>query len=716
MNIVDILRSVFFFIDTIIYEFVGITYNLFIQIANTTIFTEDIIDLFASKVYALLGIFMLFKVSFSIMTYIVNPDEFADKNKGFSKLITNIIITLTLLILTPWIFSQAMDIQRIVLKDNLIEKIFTSSTTTGISTNTGEAIAYKTFSAFYHINHEEFSECEGIESDTENASGCMEALKLSDNKYKHYKSYLTSAYFNENMTYLKNNDLLNYERGQGNIFTKNGGYMMEYHPIVSTAVGVFMVWILIIFCFDVAVRSVKLGFLRVIAPIPIISRIDPKGKGMFDKWTKNCISTYLDLFLRLLAIFFAIFIIEQVFYMDFVDQSTGLPTDVNLFTKIFIIMGALLFAKQLPKLLSDLTGAKLDGKFTLNPLKKFEDEAFGGKTITGAAAGLMTRGIPGMIAGASNRHGLVGKLRGATGGLIRNGVPGMFSGAWAGFAHNKGFADVKKQQINRRHALRDAIADGSTWDQRAVARINQALGMDSRVDEIKVQKDNITRDEARISDSINEINRDQAAQKVIMENNKAIIDAQNAEEKRALDKIKNGEAGSLSLEYNRRQTHLENLKAQMSAYQQQSADVRLNAAQRTAAAEEATRLVGEIAAQTQADATWLNNDAMYSYIDSRGAVDPGMGADAALVNLIAATDELSRVHGVTMARSASARHSSAGRLRGVNSGIQTSFYEQDSQKAEFNRQLDDLKERKRQLAEEERVAQANLNAINNSTK
>ena len=56
----DAIRILFFFIDSIIFPFISTTYNLLMDIANTTIFTEEIIDLFASKVYALLGIFMLF--------------------------------------------------------------------------------------------------------------------------------------------------------------------------------------------------------------------------------------------------------------------------------------------------------------------------------------------------------------------------------------------------------------------------------------------------------------------------------------------------------------------------------------------------------------------------------------------------------------------------------------------------------------------------------
>ena len=150
MWIIDILRSLLFSIDKIVYGLIGDVYNLFVEIANTTIFTSTMIEEFTGKVYALVGIFMLFKVSFSILTYIVNPDEFTDKNKGMSKLVSNILTSLILLIIVPFIFDQAMDIQRIILKDNVIPRIF-STETVNVDSNdpaVGDNLAFLTLNAF----------------------------------------------------------------------------------------------------------------------------------------------------------------------------------------------------------------------------------------------------------------------------------------------------------------------------------------------------------------------------------------------------------------------------------------------------------------------------------------------------------------------------------------------------------------------------------------
>lgn len=403
--IVNLVRQFFFMLDRVIYSFIVTVYNLFVDIAETSIFTEEVIDLFASKVYALLGIFMLFKVSFSILSYIVSPDDFLDKTKGFSKMISNIIITLTLLIVTPWIFTQAMDIQRIILRDNIIGKIFsTAEINTNAITDPGNTMAYETFKAFYHLDTDTYSECQGLEQATAEqiTGGSFDSCKsVGFNNADNFEAMAQSlryAYNTNSISIYMDGDLLNQR-------ANDDGYVMSYMYLISTLAGGAVCLLLIVFCFDIAVRSVKLGFLRMIAPIPIVSRVDPKkGKEVFDKWVKVCISTYLDLFIRLLAIYFAIFVITQMIDLRFVDAVTGLETEVNAFVKVFIILGALLFAKQLPKLIEDLTGLKMSGKFTLNPLKKLGEVPLAGGVLA-AGAVMATGGALALGRGGANLIG-----------------------------------------------------------------------------------------------------------------------------------------------------------------------------------------------------------------------------------------------------------------------------------------------------------------------
>ena len=397
----DIARFLVFWLDKIIYGFIPTVYNLLVDIAETSVFNETIFEEFSKRIFALLGVFMLFKVSFSIFTYIVNPDDFLDKSKGFSKIISNIVITLVLLVFTPFIFKQAMEIQRIVLRDNVIGKIFSTSAINSVSNaDPGNIMAYETLKAFYYFDVDRYLECEGIEEDIEEDieadTNCENRLKIGDDKYSALKKNLQFSHNTQSVNIYMDIDNLN-------ITDKDGNYVMTYLPVISTLCGGVIVLLLIVFCFDVAVRSIKLGFLQMLSPVPIISRIDPKkGKDMFEKWVKTCINTYLDLFIRLLAIYFAVFVITQVVQSKFTDAVTGQTADVNAFVKVFIILGALLFAKQLPKLIEDITGVKMDGKFTLNPLKKLNETGIPGLAVVGAA------GLAGFAANAVEAKGANG--------------------------------------------------------------------------------------------------------------------------------------------------------------------------------------------------------------------------------------------------------------------------------------------------------------------
>ena len=90
--VIKYLKMFFGFLDQIVYDLISKVYDLLMEIANINLFDNEIFSIFAERIYALLGLFMLFKVSFSLIKYIVNPDEFNDKSKGGKKIVMNILI------------------------------------------------------------------------------------------------------------------------------------------------------------------------------------------------------------------------------------------------------------------------------------------------------------------------------------------------------------------------------------------------------------------------------------------------------------------------------------------------------------------------------------------------------------------------------------------------------------------------------------------------
>lgn len=136
------------------------------------------------------------------------------------------------------------------------------------------------------------------------------------------------------------------------------GYAFTYLPIISSICGIVILLALIGSCIDIAIRTIKLVVLRLIAPIPIISYIDPKSSenGAFANWVKMLTTTYLDLFIRVLIIYFVIYIVTAIINgnidLGFADGPFG------IMATIFVIIGLFLFIKQAPKFIRDALGLK----------------------------------------------------------------------------------------------------------------------------------------------------------------------------------------------------------------------------------------------------------------------------------------------------------------------------------------------------------------------
>ena len=153
---VTLIKQFFFSLDQVVFNFISEAYDLLISIARTSILSQGEIANMAEKIYALLTVFMVFKVTLSLITYVVNPDDFSDKSKGLSKLGTNVIISLSLLVLTPYIFNYAFELQTIILEDNSLAKLIfetgDSNTDESFINTAGDEIAFTAMSAFFTPN------------------------------------------------------------------------------------------------------------------------------------------------------------------------------------------------------------------------------------------------------------------------------------------------------------------------------------------------------------------------------------------------------------------------------------------------------------------------------------------------------------------------------------------------------------------------------------
>ena len=407
------LRSFLMMINTSIYSLIATLYSLFIDIATWDLLeNSDIVEGIAQRVGLILTLFMVFKLSFSLIQALINPDDNA--LKGSTKLVTRVVVVLVLFATINVIFDEAKDLQRIVVaEDNVIYKIILGSNTTNQDedfTNFGNNLATDTFFSFYTDNEAPNLDSESMSSNT--IGGCSSAEEC-------YQIIKTENY--SDVTFAKASDMVNET-------DDNDNYIIEFDGWTAIAVGIFMLYIMISYILSVGVRTVQLAFLQIIAPIPLLSYLSPKDETAFNKWVKMCITTYVDVFLRLAIIFFAVYLIQSLNDID-------LGPDRGLSMKLVLILSILMFAKQAPKLLGELFPKSLGSiGFGLGVGAKLKEMAgFGFVTGAVGAAGAAALGAAGAAVGNAekkkkNDRGLFRTIRSSLSGAVSGGLRGAKAG------------------------------------------------------------------------------------------------------------------------------------------------------------------------------------------------------------------------------------------------------------------------------------------------
>ena len=442
----NLFRTLMFFIDKIIYGLIPEIYKIFVYLSELNLYSSDEANplyKLISHIYVLLGIFMLFKVSFSFLQYMVDPNSFRDSSKGIGKLVTNVLVALVLLVSVPFIFSFAVELQTKIVQSNAIGTLIlgTSAADTSVNDINGEEIKLNTveigkmardlqfmmYGPFYSLNLNDkmvgtadnpgpFYECRGtsgvfgsLDVASANDGKCLETLDTKISEYDDAASngvnlYSFFKYSDENCP-----DGVCDARDFGD-FDKllwwkiDGEYVINYLPFISTAAGIYVVLLLVSFCVDIAVRTIKLCFLQMVAPIAIVSYIDPKesiSNGKLHNWIKECATTYFSLFLRLATLFLVMLLISVISSSVLADGGyiSGQVNDTgySIWIYLFLVIGSFMFAQKVPGMIESIFGIKSSGDLNLNPFKTYNNARDSG---FGVAAGL-TGGLVGGFAGGA---------------------------------------------------------------------------------------------------------------------------------------------------------------------------------------------------------------------------------------------------------------------------------------------------------------------------
>jgi len=381
----NMLREIFFFVDMLIYNLIKIIFQGIFDVADLRA-VETIIDKITGRIYVLLGIYMVFKLSIVFFSYIIDPDQMTGKEKSVGKIVGNTVVMLIMLIVLPRVLFgydvpnskgllyEAQDallpmIPRILLAK---EGDYTSEDAAGRA----DYMASTAFSSFFYRSPDAF--------DNENA---LISCSNGNSESEYPKEFPTLDDYRIR---------LNQACG---VNGKGKYYIYNYTPILSGLVGIVMIVILVGILLDIGKRIFKLLILQMVAPVPIMSYIDPKAskEGAFGAWVKNLISTFLEVFFKLGTVYFVMFLIGEIAAkMD----VTAIVTSDNIeslsfmrasFLRIILIVSLLLFAKEAPKFVKESMGIKDKGK---------------GSGMMGA----MLAGAAGYAGALSHGGGLVGSL------------------------------------------------------------------------------------------------------------------------------------------------------------------------------------------------------------------------------------------------------------------------------------------------------------------
>ena len=350
-NFAENVRNMFLGLATMVYRLLAGMAQLFFDISTVQILDNPTVSAIYQRVGLILGLFMLFKLTFSFIQMVVDPDQITDKEKGIGGIIKKVMVVVLLLGMTPTIFKWGFELQEAIIKDNTIGNVIlgTKASNTG---EMGKSFAINLFASF---------------ADDETRAEFENGMLSGELSYGDIKDYMED--------------------------TTITGIGIGFFCL---AVGVVALWMFLTYTIATGARIVQLMFLELIAPIPIISYISSKKENGFTNWVKQCITTYMDLFIRMAILYLSILMIQLIMADGkdtMINQTVGTGSSGHLIYLI-LILGVLLFMKKAPQLIEELfpglkskasLGFGITGKDGAVGMAKGALGFFGGAAVGGAA-------------------------------------------------------------------------------------------------------------------------------------------------------------------------------------------------------------------------------------------------------------------------------------------------------------------------------------------
>lgn len=378
----NILYELFILIDSIVYSIAAYAIQAFFAIAELDFVANGFeqISYIIGRIMILCGVFALFKLSFTLINYIIDPGKANKSAETGTKLVKNILIAIVLLVSLNLIFTSLYKFQNSIIKNNVIPKIIYGADN-------------------YDSNEQEMD------------------IKENAKKFANtiFVSLMLGGNSNENLSTSAKNAVDRVLDGASinllSPYATDSGF--NYLPFISFIVGVLVCYYFLVFAIELGIRMVKLLVLQILAPIPIIMSIDPTQNDKLKKFGKLYSGIYLSVFIRIFTVYLAFAAISLI--GNILGNISETSSGTSWLVHILLIIAIFKATKELPKLIEDALGMKLG----------LGDAGKGfGAILKGTVAG-----TAGLVGGA-----IAGGITGGAGGALGGAFTGLTTGVTKGAA------------------------------------------------------------------------------------------------------------------------------------------------------------------------------------------------------------------------------------------------------------------------------------------
>lgn len=314
LGIKTLLLGISVTITQTVYPLIPRLYDLFLYTANFNFFDNKFIHRVWNNLYVLVGVVVLFAIAIKLISAMVNPESLTDNKKGAKGAYFRTVIAVILIFVCPIMFDLTYDIQNRLVGQNedgttndnfLMSRIFGYEVK---GNGIGQMLAWETFSAF----------CAPVNQETNS----LVVLDISDEFPAYFSDYYSVQ---EDINKIDDLDFeLFYSTAIKDAVTSavpGSGVAtavadaavdigLEYHSILCPLAGLLVVYELILLCMDTIFRAAKIALLELMLPLVLGAFVF--NPDILKKWAKEFFSTYISVFLKVLAIGFMILAINAL--------------------------------------------------------------------------------------------------------------------------------------------------------------------------------------------------------------------------------------------------------------------------------------------------------------------------------------------------------------------------------------------------------------------